>query len=225
MRTSPDRILTPHTGSLPRPRTLTALTHRQIEDEPVDAGELAAAIDTARAEVLDKQVSAGVDVVSDGEVSKPSYVTYVTDRFDGFGGEAQPLGLAEFADYPETAHHVAADPGMQHARAPYCVGDVTLRDTEAVHNDIAAFKEPLADHDEVEGFMSAASPGAIAMYMINQHYDDDEAYLYALADAMKYEYQAIAGSGLVLQIDCPDIGCSAHLAYKDLPLSEVKKKI
>lgn len=225
MRTSTDRILTTHTGSLPRPEELTALMHRKMEGHPVDDDKLAAAVETARADVLDNQLNSGVDIVSDGEVSKPSYVTYVTDRFDGFGGEAQPLGLAEFADYPETTHHVAADPGMQHAKAPYCVDKVTLRDTEAVHTDIAAFKKSLQGHDEVEGFMTAASPGAIAMYMINRHYGDDEEYLYALADAMKYEYQAIVHSGLVLQIDCPDIGCAAHLAYKDLPLAEVVKKI
>lgn len=184
-----------------------------------------AAIEVARADVLDDQLASGVDVVSDGEVSKPSYVTYVTDRLDGFGGEAQPLGLAEFADYPETAHHVAADPGMQHAKAPYCRDKVTLRDTEAVHNDIAAFKKSLRGHEEVEGFLTAASPGAIAMYMINRYYGSDEEYFYALADAMKYEYRAIVDSGLILQIDCPDIGCSAHLAYQDLTLEEVKKKI
>jgi 5-methyltetrahydropteroyltriglutamate--homocysteine methyltransferase len=225
MRTSTDRILTTHTGSLPRPAELTELMHRKMEGKPVDEDKLAAAIEVARADVLDNQLASDVDVVSDGEVSKPSYVTYITDRFDGFGGEAQPLGLAEFADYPETAHHVAADPGMQHAKAPYCVDKVTLRDTEAVHDDIAAFKNSLQRHAEVEGFLSAASPGAIAMYMLNRHYADDEEYLYALADAMKYEYKAIVDSGLILQIDCPDIGCSAHLAYKDLPLADVKKKI
>ncbi len=225
MRTSIDRILTTHTGSLPRPEELTELMHGKMEGKPIDEDKLAAAIDAARAEVLHNQLASGVDVVSDGEVSKPSYVTYVTDRFDGFGGEARPLGLAEFADYPETTHHVAADPGMQHAKAPYCVDKVTLRDTAAVHDDIAAFKTLLQDHGEVEGFLSAPSPGAIAMYMINRYYGSDEEYLYALADAMQYEYQAIVDSGLVLQIDCPDIGCAAHLAYKDLPMDEVKKKI
>ncbi|WP_131785758.1 cobalamin-independent methionine synthase II family protein [Protofrankia symbiont of Coriaria ruscifolia] len=225
MHTSTDRILTTHTGSLPRPEELTELMHRKMDGKLVDEDQLAAAIEVARANVLDKQLNSGVDVVSDGEVSKPSYVTYVTDRFDGFGGEAQPLGLAEFTDYPETMRHVAADPGMQHAKAPYCMDKVTLRDTKAVHADIAAFKKALQGYGEVEGFMTAASPGAIAMYMINRYYRDDEEYLYALADAMKYEYQVIVDSGLVLQIDCPDIGCAAHLAYKDLPLHEIIQKI
>lgn len=225
MRTSTDRILTTHVGSLPRSENLTQLMHAKMEGRDYDQSTLDAAIAEDRREVIERQLEAGVDIISDGEVSKPSYVTYVTERFDGFAGEAQPLGLAEFADYPETAHHVAADPGMQHAKAPYCVDQVTLRDTDAVHRDIADFQQALAGVTYTEAFMNAASPGAIAMYMHNQHYENTEAYLYGLAEAMRHEYRAIVESGLILQIDCPDIGCAAHLAYADCTHEEVVRAI
>lgn len=225
MRTSTDRILTTHVGSLPRPAELTALMHAKMEGRDYDEAAMAQAVLDARRDVIAKQVESGVDVISDGEVSKPSYVTYVTDRFSGFAGEAKGLGLAEFVDYPETAEHIAADPGMQHATAPCCVDEVKLVDTQAVHKDIADFQDALQGFDYTEAFMNAVSPGAISMYMLNQHYPDTETYLYALADAMKHEYKAIVDSGLLLQIDCPDIGCAAHLVYPDKTPEEIKRNV
>ena len=194
MKTSTERILTTHTGSLPRP---AGLAHRHDHD----------AVRAAVRETVARQREAGVDIVNDGEVSKPSYATYVTERLSGFGGEPVPLALRGFEEFPEFARKMWGDPDMAAIMAnPSCEGPVAYTGRSLAEADIANLKAAAAD-GAAEVFMSAASPGVIEMFMANRYYPSTEEYLFALADAMKQEYDAICQAGLVLQLDCPDLAC------------------
>jgi 5-methyltetrahydropteroyltriglutamate--homocysteine methyltransferase len=196
MRLSTERILTTHTGSLPRPPGFS------LTGPERDAGQLAGAVRS----VVQSQAEAGVDVVNDGEASKPSYATYVTERLSGFGGEGEPLRPRDYADFPAWGERMMAE----RARArrltnPACIGPVAYRDPSLVAADIANLRQATAGQDVADVFMSAASPGVIAIFQRNQYYPSDEEYIAALADAMKTEYDAIHAAGLVLQLDCPDL--------------------
>jgi 5-methyltetrahydropteroyltriglutamate--homocysteine methyltransferase len=198
MKTSTERILTTHTGSLPRPASLTDRADPQ-------------AVKAAVAETVRRQREAGVDIVNDGEVSKPSYATYVTERLSGFDGEPIPLQWRsrEIDDFPEYYEKLRAQLGGTLIATPPCTGPVAYRDRTKVEADIANLKASAGDAEEV--FMSAASPGIIAGYMpSNQYYPSTEAYIFALADAMKEEYDAIYQAGIVLQLDCPDLPGAVH---------------
>jgi 5-methyltetrahydropteroyltriglutamate--homocysteine methyltransferase len=221
MQRSTDRTLTTHTGSLPRPADLERTMLAHLEGRQVDAAELEQLVRQGVREVVSKQAECGVDVVSDGEVGKPSYSTYVSDRLDGFGGESGPMVISDLADYPEAAEVLMADPGFGHMVRPACVGPVALKDPDAVHRDIAALKAALEGVDVAAAFMTAVSPATISMFFENQHYPDQEAYLTALAEVMRHEYRAIVDAGLILQIDCPDLGCG-HVLYADKPEEEVR---
>jgi 5-methyltetrahydropteroyltriglutamate--homocysteine methyltransferase len=194
VKTSTERILTTHTGSLPRPASLTDRHDQQ-------------AVRAAVAETVRRQVDAGVDIVNDGEVSKPSYATYVTERLSGFGGEPSPFQLRDLEDFPEFAGRMFADPETVSILTtnPSCNGPVAYVDTSLVQTDIANLRA--AGGGATETFMSAASPGVIEMFMPNRYYPSTEEYLFALADAMKTEYDAIHQAGLILQLDCPDLAC------------------
>jgi len=193
MKTSTERILTTHTGSLPRP---AGLTNRHDQE----------AVRAAVAETVERQLDAGVDIINDGEVSKPSYATYVTERMSGFGGEPVPFQLRDLAAFPEFAQKMMGDPDLVAVFGnPSCNGPVAYTDTAPVEADIANLSA--ASGDATETFMSAASPGVIEMFMPNRYYPSTEEYLLALADAMKTEYDAIHRAGLVLQLDCPDLAC------------------
>jgi 5-methyltetrahydropteroyltriglutamate--homocysteine methyltransferase len=193
MKTSTERILTTHTGSLPRPAGLA---------DRYDQEAVRAAVE----ETVRRQLEAGVDIVNDGEVSKPSYATYVTERLSGFTGEPVPLPVRGFEEFPEFAQKMWGDPEMAAIMAnPSCDGPVAYLDRSLVEADIANLRA--AAGDATETFMSAASPGVIEMFMANRYYPGTEEYLFALADAMKQEYDAICQAGLVLQLDCPDLAC------------------
>ena len=193
MKTSTGRILTTHTGSLPRPASLTDRHDPQ-------------AVRAAVAETVRRQVDAGVDIVNDGEVSKPSYSTYVTERLSGFGGEPIPFQLRDLEAFPEFAQRMIGDPDMAAVFGnPSCNGPVAYTDTSLVEADVTNLRGVAAGATEV--FMSAASPGVIEMFMPNRYYPSTEEYLFALADAMKTEYDAIHRAGLLLQLDCPDLAC------------------
>jgi 5-methyltetrahydropteroyltriglutamate--homocysteine methyltransferase len=206
LRLSAERILTTHTGSLPRPDDLVELMYAKEEGHA--APGLDERITRAVAEVVDRQIAAGVDVIDDGEVSKPSYATYVKDRLTGFSGEEnrQSSGyLAYYQDeYPEWAERMSQDPYRARRRAPACDGPVSQRDPDAVHRDIANFKAGLAGKQPTDAFMTAVSPGTIAQFLHNAYYPTPESYLQALADAMRPEYRAIVDAGFILQLDCPD---------------------
>lgn len=212
MQHSTDRILTTHTGSLPRPADLVELIYEKESGAPVNSGALAERVASATAEIVRSQVEAGVDVVSDGEAGKPGYSNYVKDRLTGFDGEGQGVRRqAEADEFPEYYERLNDDPYRKNRRTPACTGPVTLADTQAVHRDIAnlnAALDALGDQRPTDAFMTAASPGVIALFLQNQYYPSVEAYLEALAEAMRPEYEAIAQAGFVLQLDCPDLAMS-----------------
>ena len=223
MKRSTERILTTHTGSLPRPEDLIRMMFAKEEGVPVDPAALAARIRAAVAEVAAKQVQAGLDVVNDGEMSKPSYATYVKDRLHGFGGASHPLQYQDLVDFPGMARRVFGDPGRARRKTPACDGPISVRDPGAARADadnLRAALQPLAVR---EGFMSAASPGVVSLFFHNDHYPTHEAYLFAIADAMRHEYEAVASAGFILQIDCPDLAMGRHIQYAALGLDAFKK--
>jgi 5-methyltetrahydropteroyltriglutamate--homocysteine methyltransferase len=196
MRLSTERILTTHTGSLPRPAGLS------LTGPERDAGQLADAVGS----VVQTQVDAGVDVVNDGEASKVGYSTYVTERLTGFGGEGEPLRPRDYGDFPAWGERMMSERARtRRLTNPACVGPVTYRDPSLVAADIENLREATAGQDVADVFMSAASPGVIAVFLSNQYYPSEDDYIGALADAMKTEYDAIHAAGLVLQLDCPDL--------------------
>lgn len=221
MKRSTERILTTHTGSLPRPDDLVTMLYARDKGELQDHAAFAARVREATAEVVRKQVECGVDVVNDGEVSKVGYSTYVKDRLSGFGGEAGPLRAADLLDFPGYARRVFRATGMQR---PACTGPITYADTAALQRDIDNLKAALRDVEAAEAFMSAASPGVISLFLKNDYYPNHEAYLAALADAMRTEYEMIHQAGFLLQVDCPDLAMGRHIQFADASLAEFRKK-
>jgi 5-methyltetrahydropteroyltriglutamate--homocysteine methyltransferase len=223
VRRSTQRFLTTHTGSLPRPDDLIRTMFAKEEGVPVDPDALAARIRTAVAEVARKQVEAGIAVVNDGEMSKPSYATYVKDRLTGFGGQSHPLQYQDLVDFPGMARRVFGDPGRARRQTPACTGAIAVRDTTAAANDAENLRAGLAGLKVEEGFMSAASPGVISLFFRDEHYGSHEKYLFAIAEAMRHEYEAVTRAGFVLQIDCPDLAMGRHIQYAALSTEEFRK--
>ena len=224
MKRSTERILTTHTGSLPRPPRVVELMRAEQDHPGARAAELADAVRDAVAEVVAKQVACGLDVINDGEQGRTDYTTHVKDRLAGFDGPSSPpLGTGE-PDFPELSAMLAyfASP-FQHR--PACSGPVAWKDFAAVEADIARARAATAAVAATEAFMTSPSPGQIARYLMNQHYPSDEAYLYALADVMAREYRAIVDAGFVLQLDCPDLALSRHTVFAHLSLAEFRKVI
>ncbi|HSF32567.1 MAG TPA: cobalamin-independent methionine synthase II family protein [Candidatus Tectomicrobia bacterium] len=219
MKRSTERILTTHTGSLPRPADLTA-TLEAIDDgkAPVPQ-DFDARVRHAVADVVRRQVEAGVDIVSDGEQGKVGYSTYVRFRLTGFEGQSMVPVRADWADFPEAAARYIRASGAR----PACNGPIDWKDRGAVQKDIANLAAALTGHPAAEGFMTAASPGVIAHFLQNEHYPSRDAYLARLADVMKEEYDAIAQAGFVLQVDCPDLAMGRHLRFPDLSTPEFLK--
>lgn len=224
MKISMDRILTSHTGSLPRPADLDRMLFDRDQGKQVDG--LADRVREVVAEIVAAQVDAGVDVLNDGEVGKIGYSTYVKERLTGFDGEASAIVSKEMVEYPGTIAHLVESPAFQNMNLPACNGPVTLRDPDAVHTDIANLQAAVTGDVAQDVFLSAASPGVIATFLPNQYYSTQEEYLYALADAMKPEYDAIAASGIVLQLDCPDLAMTRVMgANADLTDEQFREQI
>jgi 5-methyltetrahydropteroyltriglutamate--homocysteine methyltransferase len=194
------------------------------EGVPVDVAALATRVRAAVAEVVAKQVEAGIDLVNDGEMSKPSYATYVKDRLAGFGGSGNTFVYQDLADFPSLEKRVFGDPGRSRRKTPACNAPIAVRDREAAALDIADLKAALAAAGRSDAFMSAASPGVVSLFFRNDYYKDHESYLFAIADAMRHEYEAIAKAGIVLQIDCPDLAMGRHIQYANLDLAEFRKR-
>jgi 5-methyltetrahydropteroyltriglutamate--homocysteine methyltransferase len=229
MKQSTERFLTTHTGSLPRPDDLIRIMFAKEEGLPIERAALEARIRSAVAEVVAKQAEAGVDVIDDGEVSKPSYATYPKDRLAGFEGASQALQYQDLVDFPGMARRVFGDPGRARRRTPACTGPVTLRDPRAGQVDTENLAAALAGvHateggvSATEGFMTAASPGVISLFFKNEHYPSHEAYLFAIADAMRIEYETVTKAGFVLQVDCPDLAMGRHIQFAGLGLEEFR---
>jgi 5-methyltetrahydropteroyltriglutamate--homocysteine methyltransferase len=224
MQRSLTRFLTTHTGSLPRPDDLIRTMHAKEAGVPVDAGALAERVCQAVAEVVKKQAAAGIDLINDGEMSKPSYATYIKDRLDGFGGTGNTFVYQDLADFPRLEKRVFGDPGRSRRKTPACNAAIGVRDAQAAQTDADNLKSALAGVKSAGGFMSAASPGVISLFFRNDHYKDFETYIYAIAEAMRHEYETVAKAGFVLQIDCPDLGMGRHIQYAALSLADFRKR-
>jgi 5-methyltetrahydropteroyltriglutamate--homocysteine methyltransferase len=223
VKRSTERILTTHTGSLPRPEDLIRAMFAREEGVPVDAAALAARIRGAVAEVVRKQAEAGLTVVNDGEMSKPSYATYVKDRLTGFGGQSHALEYRDLVDFPGMARRVFGDPGRARRRTPACTGPIAVRDAAAADADAANLRAALADVRVEEGFLTAASPGVISLFFRDEYYGSQERYLAAIAEAMRQEYETVARAGFVLQLDCPDLAMGRHIQFAALSLEEFRR--
>jgi len=220
MKRSTDRILTTHTGSLPRPPDLTAMLEALDGGGAFDQAAFEARVRSAVAEIVRRQVEAGVDVVNDGEQGKVGYSTYVRHRLTGFGGQSAVPSRADWADFPEAAARAERRSAVSR---PSCNGPIDWRDRAAVGTDVANLRAAIDGSRPAEAFMTAASPGVIAHFLRNDYYPSREAYLARLVDVMKEEYDAIVQAGFVLQIDCPDLAMGRHLAFPTLSNAEFVK--
>ena len=227
MKTSTDRILTTHTGSLPRPKALIDVIIGREQGKPIDAAAFETATAQAVDEVVAKQVAAGVDVVSDGEMSKPSYTTYIRHRVSGIEPDPRAAeqgrdimigrDLLAHPDFATTRRNFSATP------FPGCIGNLRYKDRSGLDRDLAHLKAAAAKSKPTEVFMTAPSPGILTRFIINLHYPNEDAYVDALAEVMKVEYRAIVEAGFLLQIDCPDLGSCRNNQYRHLSDEEFRK--
>jgi 5-methyltetrahydropteroyltriglutamate--homocysteine methyltransferase len=223
MQRSTERILTTHTGSLPRPPTLVETLSALERGTRPDPAAFAEQVRDAVAGVVQWQVDAGIDVVNDGEAGKVGYSTYVTERLSGFGGTGRMGTIQDVRDYPEWAHATGFDNVTELIVTPACVGDISYADRGPLEADIANLRAAADASSPHDVFMSAASPGVIALFLENQHYPTRSDYLQALATAMKEEYDAIHAAGFVLQIDCPDLAMGRHIEFPDASLEDWRR--
>ncbi|MCK0095380.1 cobalamin-independent methionine synthase II family protein [Yoonia sp. F2084L] len=217
------KVLTTHVGSLPRTQEVVDFIFAREHGNEYDADAFDAAMTSAVSETVRKQVDAGIDIVSDGETSKISYATYVKDRYTGFDGDSPRNAPADLKQFPSFLKRLADDGGTPQYARPMCVGEVKSKGQGELEKDIANLKAAMAEHGAERGFMNAASPGVISLFLQNDYYKSREAYLAALADAMKKEYETIVASGLDLQLDCPDLALSRHMLFNDLSDDEFLK--
>ena len=221
-----DRILTTHTGSLPRPDDLIQMMWAKGDGIPVDEQALAERVASAVKEIVDKQIAAGVSVINDGEMSKSSYAIYVKDRLNGFGGESiQNYHFEDLVDYPKSTDLVAANPGRRKRTAPACNAPISVKDEDAAALDIVNLKNAVVNTDVTGTFSSAASPGVVSLFFGNEYYATDEEYVFAIAEVMRHEYEAIAAAGMPLQLDCPDLAMGCHTAYANLEPEDLRKRL
>ncbi len=216
-------ILTTHVGSLPRSQETVDFIFARERHEPYDAAGFDAAMTRAVSATVKRQVEAGVGIVSDGETSKISYATYVKDRYTGFAGDSKRNAPADLKLFPKFLERLANEGGTPKYARPMCVGEVKSKGQGELEKDIANLQAAMAEHGAARGFMNAASPGVISLFLQNDYYKTREAYLAALADAMKAEYETIVASGLDLQLDCPDLALSRHMLFTDLTDDEFIK--
>jgi len=210
MKTSNDHILTTHTGSLPRPDQLIELVYSKQEGKKIDDAAFDSLVAKTVDELVRRQADIGIDVVSDGEISKPGFVNYISNRLSGFGGVGAPWALGDMDDLPELLIAQYGGAAGQHIMMPECIGPVSYVGQAQVKEDTARLAHALRQSRAVEGFIPATSPGCITMCAANKHYTSYEDYLWAVSDAMAEEYRAIVNAGFVLQLDCPDIPMIAH---------------
>jgi len=221
----PNRILTTHVGSLPRSAELAELLFAAERDERLDQDAFDEVVAQAIDDTVRCQIEAGIDIVSDGEMSKISYATYIKDRITGFSGDSPRRAPADLEAFPSFLERQAKGGGTPNYRRPRCVGEVKPLTLEPLEKDIRFFAAARARHGNPAGFMNAASPGVIALFQPNDFYADDDAYLEALAEAMRPEYEAIVGAGLILQLDSPDLGLGRHMMFKDRSDADYLKAI
>jgi 5-methyltetrahydropteroyltriglutamate--homocysteine methyltransferase len=217
MKTSTDRILTTHVGSLPRQKDVLDFLFAQDRGESYDAAKFEETMARGTADAVRRQAEAGLDILNDGETSKISYATYIKHRLNGFEiGNAPRATPQDLDDYPEFRDKLAAEGATPKYTRPICRGPISVKTLEPLHRDITRLQAALQGSRAVEGFMSAVSPGTIAVFQPNEYYPSHAAYLEALAEAMRPEYETIVKSGLILQVDCPDLGMGRHIRFRDV---------
>jgi len=224
MKTSRDRILTTHVGSLPRPPELRQLLVAKDQGEAYDNAELDRLTRQAVFDIVRRQAETGIDIVNDGEMSKPGYSTYVADRLSGFAGHVAAKPRLDTRDHPNFLAAYERMTGANTARRAVCVGPIAVKDREPLLQDLANLRDALARVTVAEGFMTAASPGLVPVFQNNGHYPSHEAYVEAIAAAMQQEYEAIVEAGFVLQLDCPDLAMAHHTSFQDLSEADFLKR-
>ena len=224
MKTSRDRILTTHVGSLPRPPELRQLLVAKDQGEAYDNAELDRLTRQAVFDIVRRQAATGIDIVNDGEMSKPGYSTYVADRLSGFAGHVAAKPRLDTRDHPNFLAAYERMTGANTARRAVCVGPIAVKDREPLLQDLANLRDALARVTVAEGFMTAASPGLVPVFQNNGHYPSHEAYVEAIAAAMQQEYEAIVEAGFVLQLDCPDLAMAHHTSFQDLSEADFLKR-
>lgn len=217
------KIPVTHVGSLPRSQEVVDFIFARERAEAFDQTAFDAAMTAAVSQTVKRQVDAGVDIVSDGETSKISYATYVKDRYTGFSGDSERNAPADLKLFPSFLQRLANEGGTPQYARPMCTGEVKSKGQGELQKDIDNLKAAMAEHGAAGGFMNAASPGVISLFLQNNYYPDREQYLAALADVMKTEYETIVGAGLTLQLDCPDLALSRHMLFSDLSDAEFVK--
>ena len=217
------KIQTTHVGSLPRTQNVVDFIFAKEKGEEFDVSAFDTCMSSACNETVRKQVEAGIDIVSDGETSKISYATYVKDRYTGFSGDSPRNPPADLKKFPGYLKRLADDGGTPQYARPMCTGEVRTKGQGELQKDIAHLKDAMDASGAARGFMNAASPGVISLFLQNDYYKTREAYLAALADAMKEEYETIIAAGLDLQLDCPDLALSRHMLFNDLTDDEFVK--
>ena len=217
------RILTSHVGSLPRSQDVVDFIFARENDVPYDVFSFDETMTKAVHDTVEKQAESGIDIVSDGETSKISYATYVKDRYTGFSGDSPRNAPADLKMFPTFLERLANEGGTPQYARPMCTGPVSPKGQGELQKDISNLKAAMSAHGITRGFMNAASPGVVSLFLQNNFYKTREEYLSALADAMKTEYETIVASGLDLQLDCPDLALSRHMLFNDLTDDEFLK--
>ncbi|WP_282078580.1 cobalamin-independent methionine synthase II family protein [Epibacterium ulvae] len=217
------KIKTTHVGSLPRTQDVVDFIFARENAQPYDMGASDSCMTAAVAETVRKQAEVGVDIISDGETSKISYATYVKDRYTGFSGDSPRNAPADLKMFPSFLKRLADGGGTPQYARPMCTGEVRSKGQDDLNKDINNLKSAMADQGLEHGFMNAASPGVVSLFLQNDFYPTRDAYLAALADAMKEEYETIVDAGLDLQLDCPDLALSRHMLFNDLSEAEFLK--
>ena len=224
MQRSTDYFLTSHVGSLPREKDLMHMMWAREDGVPVDAGAMAVRVQQAVLDIVSKQKELGISVVNDGEMSKPSYATYIKDRLTGFGGSDNTYVFDDLVDFPNIAKRVGEDPSRQHRHAPGCKGPISVKNMDDVYVDIRNMEAAVGKDGMKNVFFSSASPGVTSIFFKNEYYATHEEYVFAIAEAMKHEYEAIAKSGATLQIDCPDLAMGRHMNSKGVTLDDFRQR-
>jgi 5-methyltetrahydropteroyltriglutamate--homocysteine methyltransferase len=220
MKHSIDRILTTHVGSLPRSQAVTDVLFARKRNEVSDAQAAAAVITNAVAEVVRRQVAVGVDIVSDGEMSKISYATYIAERLSGFGGDTPREPGQDLVEFPGLLKKLADRGSTAKYRRPRCIAEIRVKNLVPLQDDLKNLQSAIAAAAPAEGFMNAASPGVVALFQPNDFYRSQDEYLTALAEALRVEYEAIVQAGIVLQIDAPDLAMGRHTMYRERSTEE-----
>jgi 5-methyltetrahydropteroyltriglutamate--homocysteine methyltransferase len=224
MKTSQDRILTTHVGSLPRPSELKELLVRKDQGQTYDRDALARLTRQAVFDIVRRQAQTGIDIINDGEMSKPGYSTYIADRLTGFAGHQPAKPRLDTRDHPNFLAAYERMTGANVARRAVCVAPVAWHDREPLNQDLSNLRDALAEVTGVEGFMTAASPGLVPVFQNNTYYPTHDAYVEAVAAAMREEYEAIVKAGFVLQLDCPDLAMARHTSFQELSEADFLKR-